>query len=140
MTIADVANRMLESYPRDYNVDREVLVRCIDACFDCGEACTQCADDCLSEQGRVEELVKCIRLDLDCADICMTTGRVLSRQTEYDANISRAILEACAQACASCGDECEQHGEHGMEHCRICAEQCRRCEQACRDLLQAMAA
>jgi hypothetical protein len=28
MTMAEVANRMLESYPRDYYVDREVLVRC----------------------------------------------------------------------------------------------------------------
>jgi hypothetical protein len=140
MTIAEVANRMLESYPRDVNVDREVLVRCIDACFDCGEACTQCADDCLSEHGHVDELVKCISLCTNCADICLTTGRVLSRQTEYDANVSRALLEACVVACSSCGDECEQHGEHGMEHCRVCAEQCRRCEQACRDLLAAIAA
>jgi hypothetical protein len=76
---------------------------------------------------------------LDCADLCSTTGRVMSRQTEYDANVSRALLEACVVACSSCGDECERHGQHGMEHCRICAEQCRRCEQACRELLQAMA-
>ena len=139
MTIAEVATRMLESSPRDVDVDRELLVGCIDACFDCGEACTQCADDCLAEEGRVEELVRCIRLDLDCADVCLTTGRVLSRQTAYDARLRRALLEACAVACAGCGDECERHGEHGMEHCRVCAEQCRRCEQACRDLLAAMA-
>ncbi len=139
MTIADVANRMLESYPRDFNVDQAVLVRCIDACYDCSQACTQCADDCLSEQGRLEDLAKCIRLCTDCADICMTTGRVLSRQTEYDANVTRAMLEACVQVCSSCGDECERHGEHGMEHCRVCAEQCRRCGQACQELLRAIA-
>ena len=83
-------------------------------------------------------MVKCIRLNLDCADVCTTTSRVVSRQTEYDANVTRAQLEACIAACKSCGDECEGHGEH-MAHCRVCAESCRRCEQACRDLLAAMA-
>jgi hypothetical protein len=138
MPIADVARSMLDTYPRDFNVDRDVLVDSIAACYDCAQACTQCADDCLSEQD-VQHLAKCIRLNLDCADICATTARVVSRQTEYDANVSRAMIEACVQACSSCGEECEAHAEHGMEHCRVCAEQCRRCEQACRRLLDAIA-
>jgi hypothetical protein len=133
-----VTDQMLETYPRDFSVDKALLARCIDACADCGQACTLCADDCLSEQGRVEEMVKCIRTNLDCADVCAATGRVLSRQTEYDANVTRAVLQACIAACRSCGDECARHGEHGMEHCRICAEQCRRCEQACEELLAAI--
>jgi hypothetical protein len=82
-------------------------------------------------------MVKCIRTDLDCADICDTTGRVLSRHTGYDATVTRGQLEACARACRSCADECEQHAQH-MPHCRVCAEACRRCEQACRDLLAAL--
>ncbi|MCX6465916.1 MAG: four-helix bundle copper-binding protein [Pseudonocardiales bacterium] len=82
-------------------------------------------------------MVRCIRLDLDCADVCTATGRVLSRQTAYDAALTRAVLEACATACRTCGDECAAHGERGMEHCRVCAEACRRCEQACRALLSA---
>ena len=138
MPIGDVAKKMLDSYPRDFNVDQQVLVRFIEAAYDCAQACTQCADDCLSEQGQQQHLAKCIRLNLDCADICAAAGRVVSRQTEYDANVTRAIVEACAQACRSCGDECEQHGEHGMKHCEICAEQCRRCEQACKELLSAI--
>jgi hypothetical protein len=85
-------------------------------------------------------MVKCIRLDLDCADICFATSRVVSRQTEYDAKVTRSQLEACVTVCKSCGDECEQHGQHGMDHCRVCAESCRRCEQACTSLLQAMGA
>jgi hypothetical protein len=83
-------------------------------------------------------MVKCIRTNLDCADICDATLRVVSRQTEYDANVTRAQLEACVQACKSCGDECATHGEAGMDHCRVCAEACRRCEQACRNLADAM--
>ncbi len=138
MPVADVARRMLDAYPREFNVDQAVLVRCIEACYDCAQACTQCADDCLSEQGQQERLAKCIRLDLDCADVCATTGRVVSRQTEYDANVTRAVLQACIAACRSCGDECEEHGRHGMKHCQVCAEECRRCEHACQELLQAI--
>jgi hypothetical protein len=136
--VAEVVRHMLDAYPRESNVDRPLLVGCIEACIDCAEACTQCADDCLSEDS-VNDLVKCIRLNLDCADVCATTGRVVSRQTEYDANVTSAVLRACIAACRSCGDECERHGEHGMEHCRVCAEECRRCEQACNDLLAAIA-
>jgi Domain of Unknown Function (DUF326) len=131
-----VAKPMLDTYPRDFNVDAEVLARCIDECYSCAETCTLCADDCLSEQD-VQSLVKCIRLNLDCADICMAGGRVAARQTEYDANVTRTIIEACAQACKSCGDECQLHADH-HEHCRVCAEACRRCEEACRELLTAM--
>jgi hypothetical protein len=134
-----LAERMLDTYPRDLNVDKSLLATCIEACYQCSEACTACADDCLSEQGQVESLVKCIRLNLDCADICDVTGRVLSRQTEYDANVTKAQLEACVAVCNSCGDECERHAQHGMEHCRVCAEECRACERACTELLQAIA-
>jgi hypothetical protein len=85
----------------------------------------------------VAELTKCIRTCLDCDDVCTATLRVVSRQTEYDANVTRAVLQACVAVCKSCGDECERHaGMH--EHCRVCAEACRRCEQACNDLLAAM--
>lgn len=129
-----VTGTMLQSYPKDLgNIDQEKLRLCIEACFECAQSCTACADACLSEE-MVAELAKCIRTDLDCADICATTGRVLSRHTGHDANITRAMLEACAEACKTCGDECASHAEM-HEHCRVCAESCRRAEQACRDLL-----
>jgi hypothetical protein len=131
------AKPMLQTYPRDFNVDADVLARCIEACYACSQACTACADDCLSEES-VAELVKCIRLNQDCSDLCLAAGRIVSRQTEYDANVTRAALEACAAACRSCGDECEGHAEH-HEHCRICAEACRACEQACQELLGSIA-
>ena len=132
-----VASQMLETYPKDLGgVDRDKLAACIDACFECAQACTACADACLSED-MVAELAKCIRSNLDCADICETTGRVLSRHTGYDANLTRAVLEACATASKSCGDQCAEHaGMH--EHCRVCAESCQRCEQACRELLTSL--
>jgi hypothetical protein len=124
---------MLTTYPKSINLDRGKLAAAIDALIACAEACTACADACLSED-MVADLTKCIRTNLDCADICGVTARVLSRHTGYDANISRAMLDACATACKACGDECGRHaGMH--EHCRICADACRACEQACRDLV-----
>jgi hypothetical protein len=125
---------MLETYPGDLGgIDRQKLVTCIEACVECEQSCTACADADLSEE-TVAHLRKCIRTCLDCADVCNTTGRVLSRHTGYDANVTRAVLEACVATCKACGDECERHAAM-HEHCRICAEVCRRCEQACRDLL-----
>ena len=132
------AKPMLDTYPRSFNLDSDALGGCIEACYDCAQACTACADACLSEDN-VAELVKCIRLDADCADVCQTTGQVLSRQTEYDANVTRAVLQACAEVCKACAEECEGHAGMGMEHCRVCAEACRRCERACSELLAAIA-
>lgn len=124
---------MMESYPAEINLDRQLLARAVDALVECAQACTACADACLSEE-MVAELRKCIRTDLDCADICAATANVLSRHTGYDANITRAQLQACVAACKSCGDECERHAEM-HEHCRVCADACRRCEEACKELL-----
>ena len=130
------ARQLLDTYPRDVNLDADLLAATIDALSDCAQACIADADDDLSEQD-VAELVKCIRLCLDCADVCTATVRVISRQTEYDAGVTRSLLEACAATCKSSGDECERHA-HLHEHCRVCAQACRRCEQACRELLDAM--
>ncbi|MCF6427684.1 four-helix bundle copper-binding protein [Amycolatopsis tucumanensis] len=128
---------MLGAYPADLGgVDREALARCIDACFSCAQACSACADACLSEE-MVAELTKCIRGNLDCADICDATGRTLSRHTGYDANLTRSILQACAAACKACGDECARHAGH-HDHCRVCADECRGCEQACRTLIASL--
>jgi hypothetical protein len=129
---------MLRTHPADLvGLDRQALGRCIDACSDCTQTCTACADACLSEDA-VIELVTCVRINLDCADMCDTTGRVLSRHTGYDADVARAVLMACAETCRACAEECGMHA--GMyEHCRVCAEACRRCEQACRELMSSMA-
>ena len=132
-----VASQMLDTHPAALGgMDRQALVACIEACVECAQACTACADACLSEE-MVAQLTTCIRTNLDCADVCDTTGRVLSRHTGYDADLTRAVLEACAAACRACGDECAGHAEM-HEHCRVCAESCRRCEQACTDLLAAL--
>lgn len=128
--------QMIQAHPRKTQVDFDALTECIEACFECAQTCTACADACLGEQ-QVQMMIRCIRLNLDCADVCDTTGRLLSRQTEPDWTLLRSQLEACAMACRTCGAECEAHAGH-MQHCRVCAEACRRCEEACHRLLQAI--
>src|SRR3954452_18822928 len=132
MTVGEIIAR----HPRPISLDPDLLLRCIDECFDCSATCTACADACLGEPD-VSELIRCIRLNLDRPDVCDGVGRVLTRQTDPDIGVVRAALEACVVTCRACAEECERHAAH-HDHCRVCAEVCRRCEQTCRDLLASM--
>jgi len=130
------ARQLLDAHPRGVSIDARLLAAAIDALTDCAQACTADADDDLAEQN-VADMIRCIRLCLDCADVCTATAAVTSRQTEYDPDVTRPLLQACVVVCRRCGDECGRHaGMH--EHCRICEQACRRCEQACQELLDAM--
>lgn len=45
MPISDIAEQMLDAYPRTFNVDRRKLVAAIDGTMHCVQACSQCADE-----------------------------------------------------------------------------------------------
>jgi hypothetical protein len=126
---------MLDTYPRTDGVDASVLAAAIDALSDCAQACNADTAADLAEPD-LAEMITCIRLCLDCVDICTAACGVLSRQAGYDPIVTRPLLEACIAVCRSCGSECEGHAH--MPHCRVCAQACRRCEQACRDLLHVL--
>ena len=130
------ARQLLDTYPRTLDADDNLLAAAIDAIGDCAQACQADTDADLSEQN-LAEMVRCIRLCLECTDVCTATIGVISRPAAYDASVTRPLLEACVASCKSCGDECERHA-HMHEHCRVCAEACRRCERACRELLAAL--
>jgi uncharacterized membrane protein len=130
------ARKMLDTSPSPVTVDPSLLAGVIDALSDCAQACVADTDNDLSEHN-VTEMVTCIRLCLNCADVCTATAAVISRPAAYDVSVTRPLLEACAAICKTCGDECERHAEMHA-HCRVCAEACRRCEQACRELLRAL--
>ena len=127
------ARQLLDTYPSALHADAGVLAATIDALSDCTEACIADTEADLNEPD-LAEMVKCIRLCLNCADVCAATMGVVTRQAEYDPNVTRPLLEACVAICKSCGDECARHAPH-MAHCRVCEQACRRCEQACRELL-----
>lgn len=122
---------MLASHPGARGNATEFLVLAIEACADCGQACVACADACLAEDVG-PKLRQCIRLNLDCADVCAATGALASRAATGDGTLLKALLEACGLACRLCADTCLRHA-HVHEHCGICAGCCRRCERACWD-------
>jgi hypothetical protein len=126
---------MLSTHPESAQ-HLDALVACINACFECDQCCTSCADACLHEDSP-SKLTACIRLNLDCADVCAATGRMLSRVGDVNTSTLRAQLESCKAACDACGDECAEHKDK-HEHCRVCMECCRSCSDACTQLLRAM--
>jgi len=131
----DRLDPMLAAHPSPAHSSRMTAEECIAACADCAAICSSCADACLGEPD-VAELVTCIRLNLDCADICAFTGRLFARPSARHEETLRHQLEACISICQACAEECARH-EH-MEHCRICAEACRRCAEACQRELGAL--
>jgi hypothetical protein len=130
------ASLMLDSFPGTLTVDNTVLASAIDALTDCAQACAADTSDDLAEPN-LPDMVTCIRLCLDCTDICNAAAGVLSRHASRNADVARLLLEACAASCQRCGDECERHAQM-HQHCRVCAEACRRCERACSDLLDVL--
>jgi hypothetical protein len=122
---------MISTHPHVQGSTADALLRCIEECYGCAQTCTTCADACLGEDN-VSQLVQCIRLNMDCADICAATGAMASRRTGSNIEVLRTTIQACAEACRVCGEECRKHAQM-HEHCRICAEACESCEQACRD-------
>lgn len=128
------AHRMLEATAAAPLFDPKKLSDCIEACFDCAQVCVACADGCVAMGEMMSDMRRCVTLDLDCADICETTGRVLSRQTEAPRALVEAMVALCRDACRACAEECDRHASMSG-HCRVCAETCRRCVQACETVL-----
>lgn len=127
---------MIATHPDVRGNVNQALIEAIEAAYDCAQTCTSCADACLAED-MVAELRQCIRLNLDCADVCGATATLGTRRTGSNEEVIRKMLDACITACRLCGEECRRHaGMH--EHCRVCAEACRRCETACQSALRSM--
>ena len=91
----------------------------------CAAECDHCITACLQEQD-VKMLVRCIRLDIDCSEICRLAASYVARGSDH----AEHILRECAELCNSCAEECNKHAHH-MDHCRTCAEACRACAEAC---------
>ena len=107
MAATGLSKEMLEAHPGPARIDRDLLAGCIDHCLACLQSCTACADADLAEDD-VAEMRRCIRICLDCADVCDATARLLSRQTEYVAETARAQVASCWELCAICARECER--------------------------------
>ena len=114
-------------------IDEDALIICIQRTLDCAQVCTACADACVAEPD-APHLGRCIGAALNCGELAVVAMRVLSRPAAYDAEVTRAVLQAFVAASRACYDECRRHAiEH--EHCRVCADVCRNAGQSCAPLL-----
>ncbi|HEX6239708.1 MAG TPA: hypothetical protein VFZ61_02395 [Polyangiales bacterium] len=103
-------------------VSASSLAECIEVCQRCVASCTACADECLG-QADITFLQRCIRLNLDCAEVCNTIARLLSRRHQPELSTLRALLEAGTTICAATANEAQKHTDQ-HEHCRLTAEIC----------------
>lgn len=115
-------------------LDPQAFAMCIDAAFKASQACMTCSDTCFAvEDTRL--LVKCLRLTGDCADACIATGWMLSREPHPDRVLMQKQLEACARICQETAAECERLGSL-YPHTKLCALACKRCIAACLDAIR----
>ena len=69
-------------------------------------------------------MAECIRLDIQCAQICRLAASFMAQGSEY----AKDICRVCADICKACGDEC---AKHDAQHCQECAKVCHRCADEC---------
>ncbi|HKC67314.1 MAG TPA: four-helix bundle copper-binding protein [Bacteroidia bacterium] len=91
---------------------------------DCASACNYCSTACLAEED-VKKMADCIKLDMDCTEICRITASFIARGSDH----AKHLLKECAEICTKCAEEC---GKHKTKHCQECAEACRKCAEACK--------
>lgn len=128
--------QMMSTHPQSPRNANDALRRCIEECYSCAQTCTACADACLAEPG-VADLRQCIRLNLDCADLCATIGRIVTRGTGLNEPLLAEVINLCALICRMCAAECGHHADR-HEHCRICALACRSCAEACGEAIRSL--
>lgn len=92
---------------------------------ECQAMCKYCFNACLEEEN-VAMMTRCIKLDVECAEICGLTSSSIS----YEGDFSREILAICINACEMCAAECRRHDKL---HCIECAKACEECAKACRE-------
>jgi hypothetical protein len=97
----------------------------IEALNKCAAECNHCFAACLDEEN-VQMLTNCIKLDIDCAQLCTLTASLLARGSEHGLH----LLKECAELCDACAAECEKHSSH-HEHCKNCAVACSDCADIC---------
>jgi hypothetical protein len=106
--------------------------RCSEQCRECHAVCVETVHHCLEQGGRHAEAAH-VRLLLDCAQICDTSGDFLLRGSD----LHRETCRACAEVCARCAESCERVG--GDDVMKRCAEVCRRCAESCRRMAETAA-
>jgi hypothetical protein len=105
------------------------LIAAIDALEACEKASNACAMAMVTSGGMANE----VHQALDCADVCGSTERVLSRGTTPDPRVVAAVVAAAIAACDASAAACGAHAEHHT-HCRLHSTSAKACADALRKL------
>jgi hypothetical protein len=92
----------------------ELLTRCM-------TACSRCLHMGVLEDPKMKE---CIRLAMDCGELCGLTARYIARDSAY----GNELLSLCSRVCKACEDACRMQEHVVMQEC---AEACHACHLAC---------
>jgi hypothetical protein len=122
MTFGLSKSRSFDEVWRD--VHRDVPLECIQACMRCELACLASAEACLGDE-ELQDLGRCVRLSLDCAEVCLATRTLVAGALLRAPRLVLAQLLVCARMCATCEAECGRLGLHSAQigrAARACAD------------------
>ena len=107
------------------------MINCIQACLNCSDICLRTSRHCLGMGGEHASPEHQTLLQ-DCADICATAARFMSRTS----NRHNQICRECSEICQACADDCARlsGGDETMDEC---AQVCRTCAQSCEHMASA---
>ncbi len=114
--------------------DHEQFDKCAKACADCQLHCDSCFHHCVGLVAKGDkDHVKTMHNCVDCAEVCSTAARLVSRHSA----LSSPACEACAKCCDLCAEGCEKFRDD--KHMAACAKSCRDCAKACREMIKHLA-
>jgi len=109
----------------------EVYSQLVESLENCDALCNNCVTSSLDEDN-IQPLSACIKLSIDCADICHLALKLLTRDSSHTVS----AVELCMTICGECAAECEKHD---YDQCRLSTRACRQCESHCRIYLEQVA-
>lgn len=117
-------------------VNLDILAEAIEALLDTERTTSACAAAMVADSG-VEHLRVAIRADMDTVDVCTAARTVLTRGSDSNDNVTRAVVDAAISACERSNVECGKHASH-HGHCRLCSQSTANTIAVCRNLLNAL--
>lgn len=98
----------------------------------CRIACSHSADTWLANSPLGSEALRCIRLLLDCADLCAAAEELLPFVEEVNPALLRSRLNTCVVACERCLRDVPRHRAAPLGHTVAACQDVRR---ACTEIL-----
>ncbi|MBI2510667.1 MAG: four-helix bundle copper-binding protein [Opitutae bacterium] len=103
-------------------LDTALLDSSLSALAECHAACHRCADAWLAHSPLGPDALRCIRLIVDCGDLCASAAEILPDAENDNPAQLRSRLNACVLACERCVREVSRHR---APHAAACIEACR---------------